>query len=269
MVAAARSMKSNRRLIILPIMAVVVFIVGALSIITTRSSVEDPFPTGTIRVAIDPGVPPFGFIDANGDITGIDADIARAIAEALDVDVVLTPIGFDALYDSFATLEIDAIISTLIADPNRMADVLYTRPYFNAGLVLVSSVSTATALDELSGHSIAYEFGSSADSELRRWMRRIKPFDTQSYERPEFALDAVRLGVADAALVDNSTAQTYIAGHPDWRPLVNEATDVGYVVGVPISAPKSFESIDSALHDLLANGEIEAIVENWFHHSTE
>ena len=83
--------------------------------------------------------------------------------------------SFDGLYDALKTDQVDMLISTLTIDPLRAADVLYTRHYFHAGLVLVSK-QALSAMTDLSGHSLAFEFGSDADAQARRWLRRIPVF---------------------------------------------------------------------------------------------
>ena len=55
---------------------------------------------GTLRVGLDASFPPFENIAADGQIVGLDVDIAQAIATDLGVEPELVNIGFDGLYDA-------------------------------------------------------------------------------------------------------------------------------------------------------------------------
>jgi polar amino acid transport system substrate-binding protein len=93
--------------------------------------------TGELRVGLDASFPPFETLDAGGNIVGLDADLARAIATALGAEPVFVNVGFDGLYDALQIGRIDVVISGLPYDPRRTQDVNYSQPYFNAGQVLV------------------------------------------------------------------------------------------------------------------------------------
>ena len=67
------------------------------------------------------------------------------------------------MYDALKTDQVDALIAGLLIDLTRLKDVHYSQPYFNAGLVLVSDKGL-TRMEDLPGHSLAYEFGSEADT---------------------------------------------------------------------------------------------------------
>jgi ABC-type amino acid transport substrate-binding protein len=171
--------------------------------------------------------------------------------------------SFDGLYDSLKADQADLVIAMLTIDSMRSADVLYTRHYFNAGLVLVSPPDQVISkMDDLAGHSLAYEFGSNADALARRWLRRIAPFETRPYELPAYALDAVRLGEADAALVDRIAARLYLREH-QWQAHLNTVTNNWYPIAVPSNQPARWEALDKALKALDENGTLDQIIDRW------
>lgn len=222
------------------------------------------FPHGVVRVAIDATYPPFAFVDADGALAGVDADIGRAIAEQVGLPLELVNIGIDGLYDALRADRVDLVISSLQPEPWRTHEVRYTRSYFNAGLVLVTPPdSPIRAMTDLPGESLAYEFGSAADVAARAWLRRVPAFETRPYELPTHALDAVRLGEASAALVDSITARLYARQHPGWQPTMTHVTDTGYVIAVRLDRQQTFRAVERALGDLLSGGIIDRIVDDW------
>lgn len=226
---------------------------------------EPILPLGVLRVGIDPTVPPFASLDSAGSVHGIEAELARGLAAALGVGVQFIPLGYDGLYDALETDQVDALISGLTPVSARMSHVRYSIPYYNAGLVLVSPQENPLPdMPSLSGLRLAFAYGTDADSEAQRWLRRIVPFDTRPYESPSIALDAVRLGEADAALVDSTSARLYRQSHSRWETHSADITVLPYAAATRIGRPALADAIDRALAHMRDSGQIDAIITRGF-----
>lgn len=244
-------------------LAGVLFLIRWNSVERPGPPVRELFPYGEMRVGMDASNPPFAVATAD-DLFGMEIDLGRALAEEIGVSVRFINMGYDGLYDSIRADQVDMVISTLTIDPLRTNDVRYTQPYFDAGLVLVSpSHNPITAMSELSNHALAYEFGSDADSAARLWLRRIQPFETRPYELPQYALDAVRLGDADAALVDATSARLYLRDHRDWLVQMNYVTSIPYAIALRINRWNTWERVSLALQALSDNGTLDNILKKW------
>lgn len=223
-----------------------------------------PFPWGELRIGVDASFPPFAFAYPDGSLGGLDVDLGFALGTELDIPVRLVNMGADGLYDALKANQVDILISALRVEAWRLGDVRYTRPYFDAGLLLVSHVDNAASnMRALTGKSLAYEFGSSADAEARRWLRRVQPFETQPYELSDYALDAVRLGLADAALVDAVSVHLYLRDHPDWQVHTVYVTHAPLVIAVRLHRWQTLEKIDRALGEILRKGIVDEIINQW------
>ncbi|MBE0689440.1 MAG: amino acid ABC transporter substrate-binding protein [Anaerolineae bacterium] len=220
-------------------------------------------PTGALRVGVDPSNPPFAFFE-DDQIRGLEIDLANALGEAFDVPVQLVPLGFDGLYDAIKVEGVDIVIAAITPDPLRTADVNYSLPYYDNGLVLVSPAQhPIAAMDMLSGSALAYPFGSEADTEAHRWLRRIEPFEMQPYETPQIALDAVRLGAADAALTGATDARLYARAHEDW-PLIRQAiTHTPFVIATGAKHGRLAAIVDDSLRRMQSDGTLDALVARW------
>ncbi|MEO8609756.1 MAG: ABC transporter substrate-binding protein [Chloroflexota bacterium] len=234
------------------------------------SSVERPgppvkelFPYGEMRVGVDASYPPFAVATSN-DLFGLDIDLGKALAERLKVPIRFVNMGFDGLYDSLKADQVDVVISALLVDPSKTGDFRYTFAYYDAGLVLVRNAnSPIQSMQNMSGHALAYEFGSEADIVARAWLRRIPAFERRPYELPEYSLDAVRLGQADAALTDATSARLYLRAHPDWKATYTYVTDSFYAIAVRIDRGRTWDAVNHALQSLLDDGTLEAIIGRW------
>lgn len=227
------------------------------------SSPVSTFPAGEMRVGVDASYPPFAVATAD-DLYGLDIDLARAIGDRLGVPVRFVNLGYDGLYDALRVDQVDVLISAVLVDPARRDEVLYTTPYFNAGLVLVGAAGTPYVdMQAVVGHRLSYEFGSTADTEARAWMRRVLPFESRPYELSTYALDAVRLGEADAALVDAITARLYLREHPAWGAQYHYVTDSWLALAVRIDRGAAYNDLNYALQSLIEDGTMNALHERW------
>lgn len=251
-----------------------IFIIGMLVITSlvikrwidrygTPPPLTELFPRDAIYVGVDASYPPFAIATAN-DLYGIDIDIAKELGEHVGMDVKFVNMGFDGLYDSLISGQVDIVVSALLIDDFRTADVNYSWAYFNAGLILITSAdSPIRQMEDLSNKRIAFEYGSEADSEVRRWSRRIPPFTGMPYERPTYALDAVRLGEADAALVDAISGRLYLREHPEWNVRYEYITTSLFSVASRIDRKWVFKLVNAAMLDMLNDGTVDRILSRW------
>lgn len=224
---------------------------------------KELFPFGEMRIGVDASYPPFEVATADS-LFGVDIDIGNALGAKLNIPVRFVNMGYDGLYDSLKIDQVDMLISALTIDYSRSGDVLYTVPYYNAGLVLVTpQIQPITAMEALSGHSLAFEFGSDANLFARAWLRRINPFQLMPYETPEFALDAVRLGFSNAALVDATSSRLYLRQHEDFDASQMPVSDTLFAIALSTKRGNTWRAVDQSLKEMIDDKTIEAILKRW------
>lgn len=220
---------------------------------------------GVMRVGLDPSFPPFE-VDTGGEIVGYDVDLARTLAERWGVDVQFIPISFDGLIDGLLAEQYDVIISAFPYDPRLTQDVAYSEPYFSAGQVLVvrNGEEAIAGPDDLAGRRVAVEWGSGGDLEARRLADQLGNLDIVPLETPAAALDAVRTGQADAALVDAVSAYGYLGDHAGLQIAGTPLTGERYIIVVHPESRRLLEEIDTALADLREAGFFRELQAKWF-----
>lgn len=230
--------------------------------LTPSPAPHEIFHHGAIRVGLDPSRPPFATFDENGNYIGLEIDLARALGDEIGMDVTFIGLGFDGLYDALKTNQADLIIAGLQPVLHHDANAaVYSRHYFNAGQVLVSSTPDQTMRDLADG-SLSYAFGSPSDALAHRWLRRIRPFDLYPYERPQYALDATRLDITDAALTDAISARLYLR-ETDWNAHTSYVEDAWYTIAIRGDRPDILQTVNHALHTLDAQGTLDALLDEW------
>lgn len=142
---------------------------------------------GTLLVGVKSDVPCWGELDkTSGEIVGLEPDLARDLAERLGVALKLVPVLSAERVSALETRQVDVVIATLNATPERRAQLTLVSPsYYESGAGLLARRSE----------------GFKQWSELRN--RRICSRRGSFYNRPiavEYGADIVALYSAEIAL---------------------------------------------------------------------
>ena len=262
--AARKLIRRKARYLAIPLAAA---LAAALAVVLLRPertpSISSAFPAGEIVVGVDASYPPFA-LDDGATIRGLDIDLARALAAELNLPARFINIGFFALYDALKSGRVDILVSALRIDPARMDDVRYTRSYFDNGLVLISAADDPVSdVNSLANARIAYEYASSAEGQVRAWEEDERSITKLPYEMPQYALDALRLGQADAAIVDAITMRLYEKNQVGWTARYHYITHEPYAIAARIDRVETWQLVDSALETLIESGELARIIDKW------
>ncbi|NLE43198.1 MAG: amino acid ABC transporter substrate-binding protein [Chloroflexi bacterium] len=217
--------------------------------------------SGVLRVGMDASFPPFEWISPDGEPAGLDVALARELGRRLGAEVqFVANLPYDGLYDALAVCQVDVIISSLVIDSDRTADVIYSQPYFDAGQVLVVPCTEweIRELADLQGQSVAVELGSPGDLALRRSGRRLQDVTMLHCQTAAEALDAVVTGVTTAALSDRVSALQHtgaclkITGNP----VVSEP----YAIAGRQDSARLMRAVDEALAEMAVDGTLTALI---------
>ena len=253
---------SHRASLIALTLAALVLAVALLPRPAATPSVATLFPQGELRIGVEAALPPF-VTAPDGELAGLAIDLGRALGEELGLPVRFVTLGLDSRFDALRTGHIDLLAVADARATWREPEVLATRPWFDAGLVLVSRASQPVeAMSELAGRSLALALGSAADIEARRWQRRIAPFQTQAYELPAHALDALRFELADTALVDAIDARLHLRRFA-WNGQLRPVSERHIALALLAEPQARWHIVDNALETLMENGVVVALLDTW------
>lgn len=90
---------------------------------------------GKIVLGTTADYPPYEFhkiIDGQDQIVGFDIDIAKLIAEELDVELEIINMRFEGLLPALVTDDIDMVIAGMVADEERSKTADFSIPYYEA-----------------------------------------------------------------------------------------------------------------------------------------
>lgn len=219
--------------------------------------------SGTLRVGMDAGVPPFA-MPGNGDITGYDADLARDLAARLGLAVTIVNTPSDALYDALLTGKVDALIAALPVTPEFRRDVSYSSAYVEMGERAVvrpgSDIATPT---DLAHRRVGAELGSDGDLAARNLARRTPITLASVYDSGDAALADLARGELDAVVLDGIAARHAVAADPSLRMLPDPVLANGYVIATKRDARILTANLGQALDAARTAGVPDQLEARW------
>lgn len=91
---------------------------------------------GTLTMATNVGFPPYEFYE-NGVATGIDVDLAQAIADKLGMELVITDVEFDSIIISVQSGKADIGVAGMTVTEDRLKNIDFSEPYTTAKQVII------------------------------------------------------------------------------------------------------------------------------------
>lgn len=150
-------------------------IVPALATAAATDAVEPA--SKPLRVGICPKSPPMIFKEA-GRVTGVEADFAQALGQALGRRVVFVEEDWERLIDSLCEDRVDIIMSGMSITPARRYRVAFTNPYLKVGqMALARSGEKYSYLLNLASqaeHGVGVKAGTTADFLLQQEFPKLK-----------------------------------------------------------------------------------------------
>jgi polar amino acid transport system substrate-binding protein len=122
---------------------------------------------GKVLIGIDGSNPPYGMMDQNMQITGIDVGVAKMIARDLGVSLEIVPVTGPNRVPFLLAKKVDLVVATFAVTPERARSVSFTIPYGSDDQVVVGKkdVVVKSAAD-LGGKTIGVVRGGLADVAL-------------------------------------------------------------------------------------------------------
>jgi polar amino acid transport system substrate-binding protein len=174
------------------------------------STIDNVIEKKKLVVGTAPGYFPFEMKDKKGEFIGYDVDTAKAIADALGVEIEFKQFGFDGLIPAIQTGEIDLILAGMTIRGDRALAVSFSNPYFETGQVLMlpgkdSSTKSWEDLDK-PGKKIAVSLGTTGALLAKQIYKEATILDFEDFPSAGMAL---MQGQADGIIYDEPGVRTF------------------------------------------------------------
>lgn len=219
-----------------------------------------------LRVGVSPTYAPVIF-ENEGEIVGIEADLARIVGEALGRRVVFERRPFIELIGALERGEVDVLMSGLSITPERAARVRFTEPYMQVGqLALIRSSDIARFgrihLIRRMGARVGYERGTTGERFVATQLTRSRSF---AFDGVDAGIRSLRAGRIDYFIHDAPTVWR-LAGNPvsrDLQGLYHPLTEEHLAWAVRANNTRLLTLLNTTLAHFKREGLIEPIVDRW------
>jgi polar amino acid transport system substrate-binding protein len=163
-----------------------------------------------IAIGVLTGIPPYDTVDASGNTDGLLADLARAVAKELQVEVELVPVNNASRAAALESGRVDMLIAQMTATPERAKMFLMTNPYgaYEMRFVAAKDMKLKT-LDDLKGKRVSVPKGSTQDVAVSGY--GVDGLEVVRFDDDATAMQALISGQVDATAAVATVANDVIA----------------------------------------------------------
>jgi len=124
---------------------------------------------GAIRIAIDPGVPPWSYKDDKLQLTGSEYETARRLAKDLGVRFEVVETNGANRIPLLMTGKVDIVVAAMTITDERKKVIDFSRPYSGTSTAVSAPTDMQiSTLDDLVGKKVAVARGTVMDSDLTK-----------------------------------------------------------------------------------------------------
>lgn len=147
---------------------------GAIESVLTASAIARIQDSGRVRIGVLYTEPPFGEFTERGEVKGLDADLARALAEAWGVELRLRQVTRQTALELLQANDIDLLVAAQVHRRELDRTLEFSQTYYLGALsVMVRADDGAADLGGLNGRKLGVVMGSAAEASARRWAARV------------------------------------------------------------------------------------------------
>lgn len=230
--------------------------VMALCLFTGCKKEED----NVLVMATNAAFPPYEYYE-NGQIVGIDAEIAKAIADKLGMEFRIEDMEFDAIIAAVQSGKADIGMAGMTVTEDRKLSVNFTDTYATGvQVVIVREDSPITTIDDIAGKKIGVQTSTTGD------IYATDDFGEENIERYSKGTDAVAslsAGKIDCVIIDNEPAKAFVAANPGLKILETEYAVEDYAICFSKDNSELGNKVNNALKELIADGTVQKIIDKY------
>ncbi|MEM6565892.1 MAG: ABC transporter substrate-binding protein [Pseudomonadota bacterium] len=221
----------------------------------TNNTMDDIRERGAFVIGADVPYGVMQFLDENGDLTGIDIEIANRISKDLNAELVVKMMPFDQLFGALANDQIDAVVSAVTITQERQKTMLFSVPYMDAGMsIAVSADNTEIkGINDLVDKRVGVLRGTVGET-LMSQTEFVSSDLMFSYESNDKRIADLISGELDAIVAHFASDAV-----PNVRFVEPPLTQSFYGVAVRLDDTALMSSINATLRDMKRSGDIDRI----------
>jgi polar amino acid transport system substrate-binding protein len=219
-----------------------------------------------IVIATDATWPPMEFVDENTkEIVGFDIDLMKEIAKEGGFTYEFKDTAWDGIFAGLAADKYDAVMSSVTITDDRKKSMDFSKPYVNAGQVLVVSKKTSgvTSLADMKGMTAGAQIGTTGAFEIDK----VAGVKAKTYDEIGLAFEDLINGRIDGVVADSPTAASFALQNETYKgklKIVGEPfTDEYYGIAVNKGNTDVLALINKGLDGVLGTSAYKKLENKW------
>lgn len=215
---------------------------------------------GKLIMSTNAEFPPYEMTDDNGEYIGIDVEIAKAIAEKLELELEILDVNFDAALLAVQEGKSDIVMAGVTVNDDRKLVMNFSDTYATGKQVVIIKDGSDVTLDNLGEKMIGTQ---------RATTGNIYATDdygedhVTAYDNGATAVQALMNGQVDCVIIDNAPAQEYVKANAGLKILETEYVIEDYAIGIGKTNTALVNAINDALKALTDDGTVQNILDKY------
>lgn len=203
------------------------------------------------------GFAPYEYYE-NGEIVGVDVDIAKEIAKELGKELVIKDIAFDSIINEVRTGKADIGAAGISYSDERAKKVDFSINYsVSKQVVIVKNDSFINSINDINDKKIAVQLGSVADTYVTENYKNAEIIRQKKYLA---AIEDLKVGKVDLVVMDELPAKEIIEKNSGIKILDGELTSDSYGMIVKKGNTELLETVNKVLNRLSSDGSIDNFI---------
>ena len=213
----------------------------------------------TLVMATNAEFPPYEYRDGD-QIVGIDAEIAKAIADDMGLELVIEDMQFDSIIAAVQSGKADIGIAGMTVDEDRLQSVDFSISYTTAAqVVIVTNDSPIVSPADLEGKTIGVQLGTTGDI----FAGDIENATIERYNKGFEAVQALGQSKVDAVIIDREPAKVFVSQNEGLKILDEEYTVEEYAIAIAKDNQELLEQVNASLTKLKDSGKLQEIIDKY------
>lgn len=262
----------NRLHLVLSATFILVFclLFGQINLVAAAATMAEIQQRGYLTVAVKDNLRPLGFRDKNGDLQGLEIDLAKRLAgdllgkpDAVKLQPVkLKPVNNSDRLPAVFNHQVDMAIANVTATESRSRIVSFSVPYYYDGAAIVTKNTAIQKFQDLEKRKIALLKHSSTISYIKSFIPNAELVGVSSYSQ---AKEQIESGKVDAFAGDVSVLSGWVQEYPEYQILGTKlsAQPLSVVMPKGLQYDEMRRSVNEAIARYTATGWLKERVNYW------
>ncbi len=205
-------------------------------------------------LATEAGFAPYEYYQ-DGEIVGVDIDIAREIAASLGKELVIKDVSFDFIINEIKSGKSDIGAAGMSITKERLEEVDFSVEYAVSNqVVIVPMDSKITSIDQISNQRIAVQLGTVADSYVNENYKDATVIRQKKYLS---MVEDLKAGKVDLIIMDLLPASEIVKSNDGLKILDEYLFTDKYGMAIKKGNKELLDKVNDVLTRLMSEGKIE------------